>query len=111
MTEDGIGGSGSDLRQTLMGIRALVTDDILDRWPDALIRFSATSPRCDGGPHRWNLWRRIRDGNREVNVDHCTRCRGIQAQNAARHRSESARSVYVRRTLFYATTRDRQQNP
>ena len=110
LSESSIGGSRSDLRQTLMGVRSLVTDNILDRWPDARILFAASSPDCNGQPHRWKLWRRIRADGREVHIDCCEHCRSCRVQNAARHRSESARSVYVRRTLFYVTTRSAAPN-
>ncbi|MCY4121830.1 MAG: hypothetical protein OXG72_13015 [Acidobacteria bacterium] len=108
MTESNTGRNKSGRRQTLTAVRSLVRDNIIERWPDARIVFAPTSPSCRSGPHLWRLWRRIRAKNREMHIDHCEICRSWRVQEAARRRSESARGVYVRRTLFYATTHDEQ---
>lgn len=107
MNDTRIGGSKSDLRQTLMGIRTRVRECILERWPDADIVFTNQTPACGWSNHQWRLWRSVRDNDREVNIDCCDGCRNVRVQNSGRQRSESSRSIYVRRTLFYATTERR----
>lgn len=105
-----IGKNRPDRRHTLTRIRALFANNIRERWPDAQVVFNATSPDCDAAAHDWKRWRSVRDYGRAIHIDSCERRRSVRVKNGHRQRSESARSVYVRRTLFYATTRQRGAN-
>ena len=105
MTESKTTRSKAGRRQTLTAVRSPVRDKILEGGPDARITFTKRSASCRGGPHHWKLWRRVHAEVREVHIDHCGICRRWRVEDAGRRRSESTRSVYVRRTLFYRTTR------
>ncbi|MCY3729882.1 MAG: hypothetical protein OXF98_00940 [Rhodospirillaceae bacterium] len=111
MTKSNSSRNKSARRHSLTAVRSQVRSDILEHWRDTRIVFTGTAPSCRGGPHRWKLWRRIRPETREVHIDYCEICGRYRVQDAARRRSESARGVYVRRTLFYATTRRRAAEP